>query len=234
MLSEQSAPSIHLAPLPVKGTSVPTSVKPRALAETRVLLAISVAQNAFDLNVTNWMNWLNTDRTPAEIMKIDARIESAYESHSSLILLSLPTLIWSRMADREAYNFIGFIRSENLFQKPRMQEPNATKEEQSRPQARPLLQSSSYRGASSRFPIAIPTKSLPTKSPARGSRDSGFEDGPYDSEAAKALENKEYREEIQAVQEYFKVLSEGEQPAALISLLEYCTHELQAFIKHSL
>lgn len=134
MLSEQSAPSIHLAPLPVEGTSPPTSLKPGALTDTRVLLAISVAQNV-ELSVRNWVDWLNTDKAPVEILKIDARIESAYDSHSTLFLLSVPTLAWSRMVDRDAYSFIGFIRSENLLNQSQMQPLNAAKGKQSQSQA---------------------------------------------------------------------------------------------------
>ena len=116
MLSERSSPSIHLAPLPDNNLSERRISQRLANPElgTRVLLAISLAQNV-EPNVTSWINWLNTDKAPAEILKIDARIESAYDSHSTLILFSVPTVAWSRMADRDAYNFIGFVRSENLL-----------------------------------------------------------------------------------------------------------------------
>ena len=78
--------------------------------DTRVLLAVSVAQNT-EFRVTDWINWLKTHEAPAEILNIDVRIESAYKSHSTLVLLSVPIIAWSRMVDRDAYNFIGFVRS---------------------------------------------------------------------------------------------------------------------------
>ena len=133
MLSEQSTPSIHLAPIPVEGASPPTSLELGASIDTRVLLAVSVAQN-IELSVTDWHNWLNTHKAPAEIRNIDVRIESAYRSHSTLVLLSVPILAWSRMVDRDAYNFIGFVKSENLLKKSEEQDPNATKGKQ--PQSR--------------------------------------------------------------------------------------------------
>ena len=133
MLSEKSTPSIHLAPIPVEGASPPTGLELGASIDTRVLLAVSVAQNT-EFSVTDWINWLNTNKAPAEILNIDARIESAYKSHSTLVLLSVPTLAWSRMVDRDAYNFIGFVKSENLLKKSEEQDPNATKGKQ--PQSR--------------------------------------------------------------------------------------------------
>ena len=130
MLSERSTPSIHLAPIPVEGASPPTSLEVGASIDTRVLLAVSVAQN-IEFSVTDWINWLNTHKAPAEILNIDARIESAYRSHSTLVLLSVPILAWSRMVDRDAYNFIGFVKSENLLKKSGEQDLNATKGKQS-------------------------------------------------------------------------------------------------------
>ena len=126
MLSEKSTPSIHLAPIPVEGASPPTGFELGASVDTRVLLAVSVAQNT-EHSVTDWTNWLNTNKAPAEILSIDVRVESAYKSHSTLVLLSVPTLAWSRMVDRDAYSFIGFVRSENLLRKSEVQDLDATK-----------------------------------------------------------------------------------------------------------
>ena len=133
MLSEQSTPSIHLAPIPAEGASLPTSLELGASIDTRVLLAVSVAQDT-EFSVTDWIHWLNTPKAPVEILNIDVRLESAYTSHSTLVLLSVPTLAWSRMVDRDAYNFIGFVRSENLLGKSEVQDLDATNGGQSRSQ----------------------------------------------------------------------------------------------------
>ena len=130
MLSEKSTPSIHLAPIPVEGAFLPTVPELGASVDTRVLLAVSVAQNT-EYSVTDWTNWLNTNKAPAEILNIDVRIESVYKSHSTLVLLSVPTLAWSRMVDRDAYNFIGFVRSENLLRRWEELDLYATKGKQS-------------------------------------------------------------------------------------------------------
>ena len=143
MLSEKSTPSIHLAPIPfdsipVEAASPPASIELRGSIDTRVLLAVSVAQDT-ESSVTDWINWLNTIKAPAEILNINVRIEnvrieSAYKSHSTLFLLSVPTLLWSRMVNREAYNFIGFVKSENLLRKWEVQDLDATKKKQSESQ----------------------------------------------------------------------------------------------------
>ena len=174
MLSERGAPSIHLAPLPLKEVSLPTSPNLEAPSDTKVLLAISVARDV-DFSVTKWANWLKTDQAPAEIMKIEARLESAYESNSTIVILSVPTLAWSRMVDRDAYNFIGFVRSENLLKMFKTRNLKTAKEELSESQASSLdhrevpalSQSTVVEWAEKR-----------TSLPVRGFRDSGFED-PY-------------------------------------------------------
>ena len=130
MLSEKSTPSIHLAPIPVEGAHPPAGIAPRASVDTRVLLAVSMAQDTV-FGVEEWIHWLNTPKAPAGILEIDVRIESAYKSHSTLVLLSVPILAWSRMVDRDAYNFIGFVRSENLLRRSEVQDLDATKEKQS-------------------------------------------------------------------------------------------------------
>ena len=130
MLSERGGQRIHLAPFPPQESSLPTIPGLEALTGTKVLLAISVAGNA-DLSVANWTDWLKSDKVPAGIMRIVARIESAYESNSTMVLLTVPISAWSRMVDRDAYNFIGFVRSENLLETLGTQGQNTTKGEQS-------------------------------------------------------------------------------------------------------
>lgn len=162
MLSEKSTPSIHLAPIPVEGASPPIRFRLGASIDTRVLLAVSVAQNT-EFIVTDWTNWLNTRQAPAEILNIDVRIESAYKSHSTLILLSVPTLAWSRMVDRDAYNFIGFVRSENLLRKSEVQDLDTTKVDQPQSQL------------SSRNLDIDESVDIKRSSPDQSWRDSGYE-----------------------------------------------------------
>lgn len=92
--------------------------------ETRVLLAVSIQQDAAR-DISQWVNWLTT-KPPWEVTKIEVKVEGTYESHSTLMLVSLPIFAWDNLPQREAYRFIAFIRSGNL-QQPRASSPLATK-----------------------------------------------------------------------------------------------------------
>ena len=83
-------------------------------AETRVLLAVSIEQNAAH-DVSQWVTWLTT-QAPWDVTKVEVKVEAAFESHSTLVLASIPVCAWDNLPDREAYRFIGFIRSGNLQQ----------------------------------------------------------------------------------------------------------------------
>ena len=43
------------------------------------------------------------------------QLECMYKSHSTLLLVSVPTVGWSRLRESAAYRFIGFIKSGNLI-----------------------------------------------------------------------------------------------------------------------
>ncbi len=121
ILSEHGGTSVHLEPFP-KPTSTVASPdggrdspsRPGAedvVNQTRVLLAISVTANAVS-SVSSWVNWLHS-QAPPEITSVDAQIESVYDSHSTLVLISIAISAWDMLADKGAYQFIGFIRSGN-------------------------------------------------------------------------------------------------------------------------
>lgn len=91
-----------------------TAFGKRAREERRVLLAITIAQNA-NLSLNRWTQWLQTG-APNDILTIDARLESIFESHSTLALISVPIEYWDRLREDEAYQFVAFIRSRDLLQ----------------------------------------------------------------------------------------------------------------------
>ena len=92
-------------------TALPTAL---SLAEgTRVLLAVSVAEDVAH-NVAQWVSWLTT-AAPWDVSKVDVRLECMYKSHSTLLIVSVPTFGWNRLPESTAYRFIGFIKSENLI-----------------------------------------------------------------------------------------------------------------------
>ena len=82
--------------------------------DTRVLLSVSVAQDTTH-DVSNWVSWLTT-ATPWDVTRVDVKVESIFRSYSTLVIVSIPTYAWSRLPERPAYRFVGFIRSGDIFQ----------------------------------------------------------------------------------------------------------------------
>lgn len=141
LLSENNRPSIQLAPLPIvdvsmkgifdrslessernpaqnttvnTGTNPPSPFPPSpSTPETRVLLSVSIARDSY-CDLGQWMTWL-TSQTPLGVTNVDVRLESAFDSHSTLLIVSLPTYAWARLPEKAAYHFVGFIKSGNLL-----------------------------------------------------------------------------------------------------------------------
>lgn len=142
LLSEHGGHSIELGPLPQpikqnfvsdsctaalsdKGvdspiakaslTSTPSQQSLSATAtDTRVLLAISIIGDAVP-DICQWKSWL-TSQTPWDVSKIDVKVEAVFESHSTLLLASLPIFAWDNLPNEAAYHFVGFVKSQNLEQ----------------------------------------------------------------------------------------------------------------------
>ena len=131
-LAEKGGNSIVISPLPKthspspKGSESPTGpgsktgIGPPEIPSsvslnesTRVLLAVSVAEDVAH-NVAQWVSWLTT-AAPWDVSKVDVRLECMYKSHSTLLLVSMPIVGWSRLPGSPAYRFIGFIKSGNLI-----------------------------------------------------------------------------------------------------------------------
>lgn len=140
LLSEHGGHSIELAPRPrpagfpdppdpldseipvdTMGTSSPEA---SITADTRVLLAVSIADDA-TCNVVEWKEWL-LSQAPWDVTKIEVKVEAVFKSHSTMLITSLPTVAWDLLPDKAAYRFIGFVAyrfigfvtSSNLSQKP--------------------------------------------------------------------------------------------------------------------
>ncbi len=141
LLSEHGGTSIQLAPLPIVDVSMkpisdqslegsernpaqdisvntantPSSPfpPPPPTPETRVLLSVSVARGSY-YDLGQWATWL-TSQTPLGVTNVDVRLESVFDSHSTLFVVSLPTYAWVRLPEKAAYQFVGFIRSGNLL-----------------------------------------------------------------------------------------------------------------------
>ena len=81
--------------------------------DTRVLLSVSVVQDAIH-DVSHWVSWLTT-AAPWDVTKVDVQVHSVFKSYSTLIIVSVPTCAWTRLPERPAYKFVGFIRSGDMF-----------------------------------------------------------------------------------------------------------------------
>lgn len=139
MTANHKAPSIELCrvsddPLPISPPSLSTSGR-SSLIESRngtdeimgsepnenvphvmISLALEGEQN---LNVDDWEHWLSTIPALAKYVKV----QGVFKSHSTLILASMPVMIWDMLPDHRACNFIAFIRSNNLATKRQWQGP---------------------------------------------------------------------------------------------------------------
>ena len=107
---------------PASITSDDSLLLETSLKQTRVLLSVSVVQDAIH-DVSQWVSWLTT-AAPWDVRKVDVKVESIYKSHSTLIIVSIPTYAWSRLPERPAYRFVGFIRSEDIFQYAKSSTPS--------------------------------------------------------------------------------------------------------------
>ncbi|KAI1393548.1 uncharacterized protein F4822DRAFT_384986 [Hypoxylon trugodes] len=76
------------------------------------------------LNINDWEHWLSNIPALAKYVKV----QGVFKSHSTLLLLSMPVMVWDLLPEDHACNFIAFIRSNNLAARPR-NEPGTIEEE---------------------------------------------------------------------------------------------------------
>ena len=128
LLSEHGGQSVQLSPLPLPLPLLTESVQMPPIpessystssqqsssgiaADTRVLLAVSIAGDATP-DVCQWKQWL-VSQAPPEITSIDAKVEGVFQSHSTMLVTSIPVHAWDGLPERAAYRFVGFVKSEN-------------------------------------------------------------------------------------------------------------------------
>ncbi|KAI1327887.1 hypothetical protein F5Y16DRAFT_398957 [Xylariaceae sp. FL0255] len=74
-----------------------------------VMVSLALEDNQ-TLNIEDWEQWLSNIPALAKYVKV----QGVFKSHSTLLLLSLPVMVWDMLPDHKACNFIAFIRSNNL------------------------------------------------------------------------------------------------------------------------
>ncbi|KAI0512639.1 hypothetical protein F5B22DRAFT_300049 [Xylaria bambusicola] len=92
--------------------SVPNETVPHVM----VSLALEDDQT---LNIEDWERWLASFPALAKYVQV----QGVFKSHSTLLLLSLPIMVWDMLPDNPACNFVAFIRSNNLVARRQEKEP---------------------------------------------------------------------------------------------------------------
>ncbi|KAB8303021.1 hypothetical protein EYC80_006326 [Monilinia laxa] len=80
------------------------------LAVPHVLISISLEESQ-SLDVEAWHKWIKQFPALAQF----ALVEGVFASHSTIILLSLPVLIWDMLPENLAVSFVAFVESRNLL-----------------------------------------------------------------------------------------------------------------------
>ncbi|KAI1640202.1 hypothetical protein F4809DRAFT_648157 [Biscogniauxia mediterranea] len=145
MTANHKAPSIELSrvvspnlrppsppqePLADPGAANGRSGYPQDIANTEpnedvphVMISLALEDDQ-RLNINDWEQWLSSIPALAKYVKV----QGVFKSHSTLLLLSLPVMVWDLLPENHACNFIAFIRSNNLVAQDR-KEPQLVEEE---------------------------------------------------------------------------------------------------------
>ncbi|KAI0481552.1 hypothetical protein F4859DRAFT_529354 [Xylaria cf. heliscus] len=114
--SDLSPPSLHSASTSGRNSflegrastdDIMGSEPNEAVPHVMISLALEDDQN---LNIDDWERWLATIPALAKYVQV----QGVFKSHSTLLLVSLPVMVWDMLPDHPACNFIAFIRSNNL------------------------------------------------------------------------------------------------------------------------
>lgn len=119
-----SPPLVHvpLEHLPSGRSIVPEQVCDKEPNEDRPHVMISLAleeDQRLDLNA--WEQWLSSFPALAKYVTV----QGVFKSHSTLLLLSMPVMIWDLLPEDQACSFVAFIRSNNLIKTDNAVEPAA-------------------------------------------------------------------------------------------------------------
>lgn len=78
--------------------------------EPHVLLSLALEDDQ-RLDLNDWETWLASFPAIAKYVKV----QGVFKSHSTMLLLSLPVMVWDFLPDDPACSFVAFIRSNNLL-----------------------------------------------------------------------------------------------------------------------
>lgn len=96
-------------PLDFSDVMIPGASEPNE-DEPHVMISLALEDDQ-RLDLSAWEEWLASFPAIAKHVKV----QGVFKSHSTLLLLSLPVMVWDLLPDDPACAFIAFIRSNNLL-----------------------------------------------------------------------------------------------------------------------
>ena len=123
-LGSKISPSVELKSHHTSATSTSTSLSLALPAsETLVLLGVHLKSTDIVPDLQSWERWLHQS-APNDVESVVAIckrkikdiivLQATYESHSSLMLITIPMCFWNRLPETMAYQFISYVTSDNL------------------------------------------------------------------------------------------------------------------------
>lgn len=106
------------APFPADG--IPMTSEPNE-DEPHVMISLALEDDQ-RLDINAWQEWLAGFPALAKYVKV----QGIFKSHSTLLLLSLPVMVWDFLPDDPACSFVAFIRSNNLLHASKARTHDAT------------------------------------------------------------------------------------------------------------
>ncbi|TDZ71768.1 hypothetical protein CTRI78_v001746 [Colletotrichum trifolii] len=101
-----------------RGPGAPVSAEPNE-DTPHVMISLALEDDQ-QLDLNAWEQWLSSFPALAKYVKV----QGVYKSHSTLLLVSMPVMIWDLLPEDHATSFVAFIRSNNLMtQKGRKNAP---------------------------------------------------------------------------------------------------------------
>ena len=71
---------------------------------------MSIRVGSTSLDKEEWVNWIREMPSDGK----DVHVEGRWDSFSTLVLLRMQVAVWNLLPDNQAYDFVGFVASENL------------------------------------------------------------------------------------------------------------------------
>jgi hypothetical protein len=92
-------------------SSLSATLPDKTFVFPHVILSVALEEDQV-LDLDGFQHWIELFPALAKY----AKIEGVYPSHSTLLLLTVPVVVWNMLPDNPAFNFVGYARSGNLLE----------------------------------------------------------------------------------------------------------------------